>query len=110
MTRDDIHRVMFAARYRNWGLAYTFDKDYLIFWWEFDAPDAYEWDGSAFSYTAYPLGRQRSGRTILDMKDLTDDRLVLALFRSVRQAEDHEAREFFRYQNGMPFDPHRKVA
>lgn len=66
--------------------------------WSFDAPDAH----------TGVIHRQYSRQWMLD-EGMNEDAIVKTCFAAALMAEEHEAREAFKYKGTRVFDPHIKV-
>lgn len=80
-----------------WRLDYRVLNAVLIFAWAFDRPDA---------ITGEP-GQGRGGETHRLVGTIDGpETLVRLAFMNALAVEEHEAREFFRYQGNRTFNPH----
>lgn len=89
--------MMWKINYKDWRLGWYHISDFAVCGFTFVRPDS----RSGVSETG------ESGTLILDVAGATDvETIVRQIFRLVLNTEEHEAREFFRYGEQRPFDPH----
>jgi hypothetical protein len=100
--RERIGCVLDAITYKDWYLQWFFEPGNAYLQWRFSAPD----------YS----GQQAAGlrwwttRKYNISHHMTEGELVQTAFMAALQAEEHEAREAFRYMDKAPFNPHISVA
>lgn len=108
MTFEKAARIITAVAYRDWEIHIhrprgSYDDPMMILRFDFawQAPNAV-----APQYElAEDIDMHSTGHYISAYMDETQ--ILRRVFHAIRIAEDHEAREFFRYHDKQIFDPHK---
>lgn len=84
---------------QGWRLVFGLDGDRPYFMWEMSAPCSLTGEQQLWNSRKWHLS-----------KHMVEGEVVQTAFAAALQAEDHEAREFFKYKGIAPFNPHIKFA
>jgi len=101
MTGWEIGRALGLIRYKpTHDLNWKFSNSTFKVWWEFERLDSVTGE----------MGIGTSGYVSFEMgPDLTEEALVRGVWGMTLRLEEHEAREFFMYDDQKPFDPHQRL-
>lgn len=101
LTFEDIKHIVAEIRYKDWN----FDV--------IEGPNTfYDWPSNPLLRVRFrdPItGNTQKGRKWVISYHMTKSEVVLTAFKAVITAEEHEARELFRYRGSKIFNPHIDV-
>lgn len=107
MTFDSAAYILSQIKYRDWTIHMRRPPgidQYCVLYFDFRwlAPDAVAHEGRVDA----PLIQMQSGGHYISAF-MDETQVLRKVYHAIRQAEDHETREFFRYRNVQVFDPHK---
>ena len=95
LTLNEIKQIVAEIRYKDWNFdVIAFDQTNPLLRVRFTDPET---------------GETQKGRKWVISYHMTKSELVLTALKAVLTAEEHEAREIFRYRGSKIFNPHINV-
>lgn len=113
MLYEDMEEILRLVRYRNWQVRVEMDGDgfYLQWFWYASEPedDSRRWDDVLLGIPVPQVMKKQTSRKWRLSEYMTKSELVQTALKAVLTAEEHEARESFRYRGKAIFGPHFDV-